>query len=254
MNNSLSGLSKAILAIMAAIVLVSGGVVFVIRGLEKKLAPMREATYLPREKVEKGAYMVHGYWVFDHFDNSDYILVNLLDSLSKVKAINPKANATPTDFQAAEYYSCNYVPDSGRGYYYWTSFKEVNDPKAFKATISSLGQVYPYSLISDRYIRYYNDEKYDKRNRERFFKVFGLPDPVKFKPVMVMEQSHPFSDKTETPGEGSEMDGFVVKSVDKDQLVLTYKDSSGLLDLVYKNESSLPHDILSYSVYFRGER
>ena len=237
---------------MAVIVLVCGGVVFAIRGLEKKIAPMREATYTPRDKVEKGAYLIHGYWVFDHFDNNDYTLLSMLDSLSKVKAITPKSSATPADYDAAEYYSCNYIPE--KDYYYWASFKEVDDPKAFKATISSLGRIYPYSLISNRYIRYFNDEKYDKRNRDRFFKVFGLPDPVKFKPVMVMEESHPFPDKTETPDEGSELDGFTVKSVDKDQMVLTYKDSNGLLDLVYKNESRLPNDILSYSVYFRGER
>ncbi len=250
--NNLSGLSKIILAIMAVIVLVCGGVVFVIRGLEKRITPMREATYIPRSKVEKNAYWIHDYWVFDHFDNRDY-QPDMLDSLSKVKAIYPKASATPEDYQAARYYSCNYIPDSGKGYYYWTSFKEVTDPKAFKATISSLGH-YPYSLISDRYIRYFNDEKYDKRNRDRFLKIFGLPDPVKFKPVMVMEQSHPFPDKTETPGEGSELDGFTVKSVDKNHMVLTYKDSNGMLDLVYKNESDLPSDILSYSVFFRGER
>ena len=252
MNNALSGLSKTILAVMIGIVLVCGGVVFVIRGLEKRLAPMREATYSPRDKVEKGVYLLHGYWAFDHFDNSDYLTGSILDSLLKVKAIQPKANAGPEDYKAAQYYSCNYVPDSGEGYYYWVSLKEVTDPQAFKATVANLSKMYPYTLISNRYTRYFNDEKYDKRNRNRFMKVFGLPNPAKFEPVIVMEESHPFPDRTETPGVDSELDGFTVKFVDKDRLVMTYKDATGKLDLVYKNVSKLPYDILSYSVYFKG--
>ena len=252
MNKILSDLSKIILGVMIFIVLASGGVVFVLRGLEKKLAPMREATYSPRDKVEKEVYLLHGYWVFERFDNSDYLAENLLDSVLRVNAIQPKASAGPEDYQAAQYYSCNYVPESGKGYYYWASFKEITNPQALKATISSLGKEYPFSLISDRYTRYFNDEKYDKRNRNRFFKVFGLPDPSKFEPVIVMEQAKTFPDSTETPGEFSVLDGFTVKHVDNDRLVLTYQDSKGKLDLVYKNESKLPYDILSYSVFFKG--
>jgi hypothetical protein len=69
---------------------------------------------------------------------------------------------------------------------------------------------------------------------------------------MVVAKSHRF-DGEEIPGPGSDMDGLFVKSVDKDQLVLAYKDSKGNLDLIYKNMSSLPVKPLSYSVYFKGQ-
>lgn len=254
MNNSLSGLSKVILAIMVVIVLVCGGVVFVIRGMEKALAPMQKAAFIPRSNVEKGAFLIHGYWVFDKLDNSDYQRENLLDSLFRAKPIqfDPKT-AEPSDYKAAQYYACNYVPE--HDFYYWARFKEVKDPKELKDIVNKLSRIYPYSLISSRYNRYYNDEQYDKRNRNRFYKLFGLPDPKQFEPIIVMEESHHFKNETETPGEGAELDGFTVKSVDKNRLVLTYQDSKGQkLDIVYKNESKLPLDILSYSVYFKDCR
>ena len=253
MYKILSSLSKALLGIMVAVILVSGGVVIALRGLEKSISKMREAEYVARDRVETSSLIAHGYWVFDRFDYSDYVVANL-DSLlkSSTRPIVPDPDAMPEKYQASQYYSCNYSPKHGEGYFYWASFKEIGEAAQFKAYLSTLNKHYPYSLISDRYSRYYHDKQYDKRNRQRFFKMFGLPDPLKFEPVIVMTDSQQFY-VNGSPGVGADMDGLQVKSVEKDRLVLTYKDSNGILDLVYKNKNSLPAKPLSYSVYFKGQ-
>ena len=256
MDKSLSALSKALLGIMVVIVLVAGGVVIALRKLEKSIEPLRKAEYVARDKVETQSLIAHGYWVFSEFDNTDYLNAGqdaiLQDVLNPTSPIYPDTDADPENYNAARYYSCNFNPEDGKGFYYWISFQEIEDAAKFCKYLNSLSLLYPFSVISDRYNRYYQDSSYDKGNRKAFCKIFGLPDPQDYSPVMVVAKSHRF-DGEEIPGPGSDMDGLFVKSVDKDQLVLAYKDSKGNLDLIYKNMSSLPVKPLSYSVYFKGQ-
>lgn len=256
MDKSLSALSKALLGIMVVIVLVAGGVVIALRNLEKGIEPLRKAEYVARDRVETQSLIAHGYWVFSEFDYTDYLNAeqgNLLEEvLNPTRPIYPDADAGPENYQAARYYSCNFNPEEGKGYYYWISFREIEDAAQFCKYLNSLSLLFPFSTISDRYNRYYQDKAYDKGRRKEFCKIFGLPDPQNYSPVMVVANSHRFYGE-EIPGPGSDLDGLTVKSVEKDRLVLTYKDSKGNLDLVYKNKSSLPAKPLSYSVYFKGQ-
>lgn len=243
MEKTLSTLSKALLGVMLVIVLVAAGVILGLRKVEKLIEPLRKAEYVARDRVETQSLIAHGYWIFSEFDNTDYL---------EDRPIYPAADAVAEDYQAARYYSCNFNPEAGKGYYYWISFREIEDAAQFNKYLGSLSPLYPFSTIADRYNRYFQDKAYDKGGRKKFCKLFGLPDPQDYAPVMVVSKSHRFSGD-EVPGEGSDLDGFTVKSVEKDRLVLTYRDSKGSLDLIYSNKSGLPAKPLSYSVYFKGQ-